>query len=154
MQTDALPPNLKGVFTETPLWVDLRWRHGPGQFSPENRSSRTPWLRWRRRCGIFRTRTSSGKTCANTAAPSSGPGGPGIVLTVLLVAAVVAAAMAVRSRNRTLIANSQLFARQAETAYQKKNLELRRAFGPRSFQPADTSAARRALLQSIADLSN
>lgn len=23
--TDLLPPNLKGVFTEEPLWVDLRW---------------------------------------------------------------------------------------------------------------------------------
>ena len=34
--TTALPPNLKGVFTETPLWVDFRWAKGAESFSTKN----------------------------------------------------------------------------------------------------------------------
>ena len=34
--TDALPPNLKGVFVETPLWVDFRWAKGAESFSTKN----------------------------------------------------------------------------------------------------------------------
>jgi WD40 repeat protein len=35
-QTDALPPNLKGVFTENPLWVDFRWAKGQEHLSTKN----------------------------------------------------------------------------------------------------------------------
>src|SRR5829696_4093524 len=35
-QTDALPPNLKGVFTENPLWVDFRWAQGQEHLSTKN----------------------------------------------------------------------------------------------------------------------
>src|SRR5215203_1858960 len=34
--TDALPPNLKGVFTENPLWVDFRWAQGQEHLSTKN----------------------------------------------------------------------------------------------------------------------
>src|SRR5687768_606056 len=34
--TDALPPNLKGVFTENPLWVDFRWAKGQEHLSTKN----------------------------------------------------------------------------------------------------------------------
>src|SRR5215204_1925840 len=35
-QTDALPPNLQGVFTENPLWVDFRWAKDDEQLSTKN----------------------------------------------------------------------------------------------------------------------
>jgi WD40 repeat protein len=35
-QTDALPPNLQGVFTENPLWVDFRWAQGQEHLSTKN----------------------------------------------------------------------------------------------------------------------
>src|SRR5215216_5360684 len=34
--TTALPRNLKGVFTETPLWVDFRWAEGEEFLSTKN----------------------------------------------------------------------------------------------------------------------
>jgi WD domain, G-beta repeat/TIR domain len=34
--TDALPPNLTGIFTETPLWVDFRWAKGAEHLSTKN----------------------------------------------------------------------------------------------------------------------
>src|SRR5918994_1594382 len=33
---DALPPNLKGVFTENPQWVDFRWAQGQEHLSTKN----------------------------------------------------------------------------------------------------------------------
>lgn len=34
--TTALPPTLKGVFTENPLWVDFRWAKGQQHLSTKN----------------------------------------------------------------------------------------------------------------------
>ena len=34
--TDTLPPNLRGVFVENPLWVDFRWAKGAEELSTKN----------------------------------------------------------------------------------------------------------------------
>lgn len=34
--TNALPPTLKGIFTENPLWVDFRWAQGAEHLSTKH----------------------------------------------------------------------------------------------------------------------
>lgn len=55
--TTALPPSLRGVFTEEPLYIDLRWA----------RSDEQP--RWPHRCTARARTSSSARTSATTAAP-------------------------------------------------------------------------------------
>ena len=71
--TDALPPNLKGVFVENPLWVDFRWAKGQEHLSAKHPEFQNALPPSRHRYATSRKRISSRRTSASTGGHCSWP---------------------------------------------------------------------------------
>ena len=149
-KTDALPPNLKDVFHENPLWVDLRWADDPSQLTPRNPQFEVAMadiaaplrgLSKERLIGDEVLRHRRVRQMARTA---------GAILAVLTIGMLF---LFIRSRweeERANLSNSQLLAQQSNAALDKKDFELAALLSHSAFSATDTPAAQQALLSTLA----
>lgn len=147
-RTDALPINLKGVFAETPLWVDLRWAIDPAQLTPRN--------------------PQFAVAMADIAAPLRGLPKEALIgeevtrrrrvwqsiatVMVIVVAALVAVGFLINRNQLTQAAknqaDSQWLAQRSDIYLDQKDFELAALLGHAAVDAAESPSALRALLQS------
>jgi hypothetical protein len=68
-QTPALPPSLRGAFTEEPRYIDLRWARTEDHVSLHSPPFGSVWPTWRPRCTVWPRTTLWARTSASTAVP-------------------------------------------------------------------------------------
>lgn len=98
--TTALPPNLKGVFTENPLWVDFRWAKGTEQLSTKNPEFQNALAALAAPLRNLPKENLIGEDVAQHRRAMILARGATVVLLVLLVAAVALAVFAFQQRDR------------------------------------------------------
>ena len=116
--TDALPPNLKGAFTENPLWVDFRWANDQAQLSTKNPEFQNALAALAAPLRNLPKEDLIGEDVRQHRRALLLARGAAVLLTVLLIAAVAAAVLALAQRQEATrqarVAQARALAAQAE----------------------------------------
>ena len=157
--TTALPPNLKGVFTENPLWVDFRWAKGTEQLSTKNPEFQNALAALAAPLRNLPKENLISEDVAQHRRAMILARGATVVLVLLLIAAIGAAFLALRNqaeaevqrdeaRRQANIAQSRALAAQAVNQVDNQ-LDLAHLLSLESLASADTAEARGSVLTGL-----
>ena len=117
-ETNALPPVLRGVFTENPLWVDFRWANDQRQLSTKNPEFQNALAALAAPLRGIAKEDLIGEDVRQHRRALLLARGAAALLTVLLIAAVAAAVLALAQRQEATqqarVAQARALAAQAE----------------------------------------
>ena len=150
--TTALPPILKGAFTEDPLWVDFRWAKGAEQLSTKNPEFQNALAALAAPLRNVPKETLIGEDVRQHRRTVLLARGAAAVLVVLLVTAVTAALFAFRERDRaeeqaTIAHVRQLAAQSGSLA--EDQLDLALLLGLEANRISDTPETRGAIATAL-----